>query len=65
MMYMTSETTNPAKIMSSQTEMEKGARKANRFTDLAGAFTYSRLMPRTNSNDKILKEPSANFIRIG
>ena len=45
MMYMTKETTKPAKIMSSQTDMEKGARKAKRFTDLAGAFTYRRLIP--------------------
>ena len=55
MRYMESETTNPAKIMSSHTLNENGERKENKFTDLAGAFTYKRLMPEKEDEIQIVQ----------
>jgi len=45
MRYIAKETRKPLKTIRIQTLMESGERKAKRLIDLAGAFTYNKLMP--------------------
>ena len=43
--YMTTDTANPANIISNQTPRDKGSKNANKLTDFSGALTKRILTP--------------------